>query len=319
MSAALTHLEPARGRPNLTVRAGVLVDRVRMDRGRALGVRLASGERIDGDQVVLAGGTYVSPLLLMRSGIGPAEELAGLDINVVADLPGVGRNLVDHPLIALFVPVPREPAVRPHYQAMVTWRSDGRSGPPDLHLFPWGPTPLKDGSDEQQQLGVNVGLLDPQSRGWIRMTSAEPAAVPHIDTAFLREPEDVKRFAAGIRELRRILATEPLASLSRGPELPPGSELPDEALAELLPKVVRTYFHPVGTCRMGPGADTAAVVDTRGRVHGLDNLIVADASIMPTVPRANTNLPTMMVAERIAGTLTGHRPWLTDTEHRLDD
>jgi choline dehydrogenase len=273
-------------------------------------VRLVGGEVLRGDLVVLAAGAYASPAVLLRSGIGPADELRALGVDPVVDLPGVGRNLVDHPLVSVNVPVPAEPVARAHYQTMVTWRSDGDNnagnGPPDLHLFACGPFDTEGTADSQQEARLIIGLVDPASRGRVRLTSADPPAPPHIDLGYLTDPRDAEYLVAGVREARRILDTEPLRSLVSGPELSPSEEVTDDAaLRAKLPQLVRTYHHPVGTCRMGTDPDGGAVVDAHGRLHGVDNLAVVDASIMPRIPRANTNLPTMMLAERIAG-------WLTD-------
>jgi len=301
MSAALTHLEPARARPNLTVRSQAPVDRIAIVDGRARGVRLADGEHLDGGLVVLAAGAYASPSVLLRSGIGPADELAALAIDPVVDLPGVGRDLVDHVLVSVDLAVPPEPVERPLYQTMVTWRSDGAEGPPDLHLFACGPFATGRPGDGRQEARLLAGLLDPASRGRVRLTSADPSAPPHIDPGYLTDPRDADRLISGLRELRRIRQTEPLWSLADRAELSPGDEVTEEAdLRAALPRLVRTYHHPVGTCRMGPDPDDGAVVDAGGRLHGVDDLLVADASIMPRIPRANTNLPTMMVAERLA-------------------
>ncbi len=305
MSASVTYLEPARGRPNLTVRAGALVDRVVINRGRAVAVKLASGERIAGEEIILAAGTYASPGVLLRSGVGPAEDLARHGIPVTVDLPGVGCSLIDHPLLAIMVAVPREPVAGPHYQTMLTWRSDGSSGPPDVHLFAWGPTPLENGPPDHERLGVTVGLVEPRSRGRVRLRTSDPTAAPLIDPAYLSEPADVDRLAAGIDEARRILATEPLASHRVGQELTHSGDVPDKTLIPKLPQIVLTYHHPVATCRMGPESDPRAVVDSHGSVYGVEDLTVGDASIMPTVPRANTNLPTMMVAERLVAIRRG--------------
>ena len=300
MSTALTHLEPARGRANLTVRPHAQVDRVLIERGRALGVRLVDGERITAGTVVLAAGAYASPAILLRSGVGPGDELAEHGIASVADLPGVGRNLADHPMVLFRLVVPAESAPHTNYQAMVTWRSDGGVGPPDLHLFAWGPVRVDAPAPVGARLGVNVGLLDPRSRGRVRLAGSDPSILPRIDLAYLEDPEDAARMVAGVREALRIAATEPLASYARGIEGAFSATMSDDVLEAIVRSEVRTYHHPVGTCRMGPAGDAGAVVDARGRVHAVDDLVVADASIMPTVPRANTHLPTVMVAERIA-------------------
>ncbi|MBB4930597.1 choline dehydrogenase [Lipingzhangella halophila] len=307
MSAALTHLEPARTRPNLTVR-GHEPDRLEIAGGRAQGVRLADGEVIGADLVVLAAGAYASPGVLLRSGIGAAGELRVLGIDPVVDLPGVGHNLVDHVLVTVDVPIHAEPATRPHYQAMVTSRSDGATGPPDLHLFAAGPFDARHVGDGMQLAPVAVGLLDPASRGRVWLTSADPATPVAIDPGYLTHPHDLQRLIAGVHQTREILQTDPLSSRV-GSELQPGAEGGDDAglRADLL-RQARTYHHPVGTCRMGPDPGEGAVVDAAGRLHGLEGLVLADASIMPAIPRANTNLPTLMLAERIADGLSDDSP-----------
>jgi choline dehydrogenase len=301
MSAALTHLEPARTRANLTIRPDTEVDRVELAGQRVTGIRLVGGERIAADLVVLASGAYGSPAVLLRSGIGPARSARDLGIDPVVDLPGVGRNLVDHPLVSFPVPVPSEPAQRPHAQNMVTWRSDGQDGPADLHLFAWVPhLPARPGGD--QLAPVLVGLLDPESRGELRIDSANPTAPPRIDPGWLTDPagHDLHRLVIGVRQMRRILDTPPFRSYAGRPVSVRAAFPDDDELRPALRRLVRTYHHPVGTCRMGHDPDGGAVVDAWGRVHGLAGLVVADASIMPRIPRANTHLPTMMIAERIA-------------------
>ena len=154
--------------------------------------------------------------------------------------------------------------------------------------------------------GIVTGLLSPRSRGSLRLRSADPTAPPRIDPAYLRHPDDVARMVAATREARRISRTSPLADLIPGPEITPGHTIDDAddvGLARSIRSRVGPYHHPVGTCAMGPDPDTGAVVTERGAVHGIDQLWVADASIMPTIPAANTNLPTIVVTERIAGWL----------------
>lgn len=300
MSAALTHLEPARTRANLTVRSDAPVDRIEVTEGRAQGVRLAGGEHLVAERVVLAAGAYASPAVLLRSGIGATEDLDPLGIDTVVDLPGVGRGLVDHPLLSVDVAVPAEPVARPNYQTMTTWRSDGSEGPPDLHLFACGPFDSHRTDDGLQLLPLAVGLVDPASTGRVWLASPDPAEPPRIDPGHLTDRRDADRLLAGIGEARRILATEPLRSLVVGGERFPGDDVVGDDLRARMPRLVRTYHHPVGTCRMGPDPEAGAVVDADGRLHGVDGLAVVDASIMPRIPRANTNLPTMMLAERLA-------------------
>jgi choline dehydrogenase len=308
MSTALTYLAPVRTRPNLEIRADTLVDRVEVAHGRATGVRTQSGDIIDADTVILAAGAYGSPAILLRSGIGPAAQLGELDLPIVADLPGVGANLVDHPLVA--VNLPAAPGRRgPEFQVMLTLRSTlaTAADPPDLHLFVAGP--YDDASIPSGAIfGIVTGLLSPRSRGTVRLRSADPADAPRIDPAYLCHPDDLTRMVDATRAARRISRTPPLADLIPGPELSPGDLIGDDdtdGLSRSIRSRVGPYHHPVGTCAMGPDPATGAVVDSHGAVHGIERLLVADASVMPTIPLANTNLPTIVVAERIAGWLAG--------------
>jgi choline dehydrogenase len=306
MSTALTYLAEARARPNLEIRAETTVDRVEVKHGRARGVRLQGGDVVEAGTVVLAGGTYASPAILLRSGIGPAAHLRELGLPVVVDLPGVGANLVDHPLVAVDLPV--APGRRgPALQVMLTMRStlaDPENGP-DLQLFTSGP--YDDASiDSGAVFGLAAELLAPRSRGSLRLRSADPADPPRIDPAHLRHPDDVARMVEVTRVARRISRTPPLADLLLGPEINPGAGIGDDdvdGLALSIRRRVSSCHHPVGTCAMGPDPAGGAVADARGAVHGIESLYVADAAVMPTIPAANTNLPTIVVAERIASWL----------------
>ena len=308
MSTALTYLAAARPRPNLTVRAQAAVDGIELRKGRAVGVRLAGGEVVAAGHVVLAAGAYASPAILQRSGIGPARELAGLEIDVSADLPVVGRNLIDHPLLA--VDLPAQPGTTgPRFQAIATLQSQlaPPGDAPDVHVFCAGPFDVgQDVSPSGGIFGVVAGLVLPSSRGSVRLRSPDPTDPPRIDVAHLTHPDDMARMLQAILLARRISREDPLARLVTGAELFPGPSIDDgdtERLGGAIRARVSTYHHPVGTCRMGDDPDSGAVVDARGRVHGVEQLHVADASIMPAIPSANTNLPTIMVAERIAAWL----------------
>jgi choline dehydrogenase len=308
MSTALTYLDGARHRPNLTIRSEAVVDRVELGHGRATGVRLVDGEVIEASQVVLAAGAYASPAILARSGIGPADHLAELDIDIVSDVSGVGENLLDHPIVAVDVPAARG-ITGPRFQAMATLRSHlAASDPaPDLHLFVAGPFDVaKDVSSSGAVFGVVAGLMSPRSRGRVRLRSTDPTDPPRIDVAHLKSPDDLARMVEATVAARRLARTGPLAERVAGHELAPGPGVADDdpqSIAASIKARVSTYHHPVGTCRMGPDPGEGAVVDARGRVHGVDRLHVSDASVMPTIPSANTNLPTIMVAERIAAWL----------------
>jgi choline dehydrogenase len=196
-----------------------------------------------------------------------------------------------------------------HFQVMLTMRSGlaAPTGPPDLHVFAAGPfdDPASPG---RAVFGLVIGLLDVRSRGSVRLRSADPLAAPRIDIAHLRDPDDLERMVEATLHARRLSQTAPLADFVRGPELAPGSAISDTdraGIARSIRERVSSYHHPVGTCAMGPDPDAGAVVDARGSVHGVTGLSVADASIMPTIPSANTNLSAILVAERIAGWITG--------------
>jgi choline dehydrogenase len=304
MSTALTYLAGARGRPNLEVRANSFVDRVSIESGRAVAVVLASGETVAAGQVVLAAGAYSSPALLLRSGLGPAEDLRQLGITPKEDLPGVGRGLIDHPLFGVNYPYAGSAGPGPKYQVMLTLRSPAAAETPaaDMHVFAAGPFEVAE-SPTGAVFALVVSVVKPRSRGWLRLRSIDPRVAPRIDVAHLRHPADLGRMLQLVGEARRLCRQAPLARLVGGAELAPGAGIADgdePGLSAAVRSGVETYHHPVGTCRMGPDPAAGAVVNARGRVHGVDGLIVADASVMPDVPAANTNLPVIMVAERVA-------------------
>jgi choline dehydrogenase len=313
-SAALTYLAQARNRPNLTIRSDVLVDNVLLEGRRAVGVRLAhpADEVIYAERIILAAGTYGSPAILMRSGIGPAEHLKALNIPVQVDLPGVGENLTDHSLFGLqFASPPAALAEEPiiFFQTILTLRSSLATDAHDLHIAPCSAYPVE---PEQSPTGMVylllVSVVKPLSRGWLRLRSADPAEPPVIDPGYFTHPGDMPRMVEVVRAARRLSETPPLSDLTVR-ELYPGQRVSDTAdLEAAILARVDTYHHPVSTCRMGPATDAMAVVDARANVHGVEDLSVIDASIMPSIPGANTNLPTIMLAERCSAWLGGIRP-----------
>ena len=308
MSTALAYLTAARTRPNLTIEADSTVDRVELAGTRARGVRLVDGTLVEADHVVLSTGAYASPAILMRSGIGPTTELATLGIQPRVDLPGVGANLVDHPFLA--VDLPTRPSPLPgRFQTHVSYhaRATDHAAPPDLLTAPVGPFEAPpDLSAGGAVFGLISGLYAPRSRGWVRLTTADPAQPPRIHLGHLSEDDDLERMLDAVVEARRIARSGPVAALLTGPELVPGPTVSSddrEALGAWARASVQTFHHPVGTCAMGPDPGRGAVTDAKGSVHGTDGLTIADASVMPTIPSANTNLPTIMVAEHIAARL----------------
>jgi choline dehydrogenase len=289
-STALTYLRAARARDNFTLRPQSPVDRLLLRNGRAAGVRLADGTVLHADSVVLCAGAYGSAPILMRSGVGPAQDLRAHGIRVVVDAPGVGANLHDHPLLRLDFSTDAASAV-PIRQTLLTARSDPAQRASDLQVFPSGP--------DRKVLTILVALLTPQSRGRLTLTGPDPSAPPWIDPGHLSDPGDLPRITSGVRLARRIV--DAMAPHIAG--VAPTSEpllTPDDPSTAITDQL-NTYHHPVGTCRMGN--DPNAVVDDRGCVHGLDGVRVIDASIFPTIPAANTNLPTLMAAEHLAPTI----------------
>ena len=286
-NTAFAYLDEARSRSNLTILPETLVDRVEVAEGRVVGVVADTG-RLAGDTVIATAGAYGSAALLLRSGIGPQAQLRRLGIEVVEDLP-VGEGLADHPGVGVeWSPAAAHlPAEGPAFATSLLVRArsaDCPEGTWDLHFLPW----LEE-ADDGWHTSVVVYLLKPDSRGSVTLRSADPQVPPSIDHGFLSEPLDLERLASGV-DLMRSLAE----AAGCGRELRPGTQSP---LDVYLRREVRGIFHPTGTCAIG------TVVDNHGAVLGVDGLVVADASIMPTIPRANTNLSTVAVAERIADLL----------------
>ena len=321
-SAATAYLERAPERPNLTIRTDAMVDRVVIDGTSAAGVELHGddgAERVLSGAVVVCAGAVGSPAILMRSGVGPERDLAALGAPVVVDRDEVGANLADHllapvvfsgglretlPVAALWPPAVIDYVVRgqgpwssnvAEAGAIVRTGSDGDL--PDLQLtFGLGSMDPRRALLPSFSMGV-VGLR-PSSRGRVRLRARDAATPPAIDPGYLTEPDDIAPLVEGVRLARRIAGVGPLAEAC-GHERQPGADVEsDRDIAGYIRRRVQTSFHPVGTCRMG--GDANAVVDPRLRVRGVDGLWVADASIMPTIPSANTNAACLMIGERAA-------------------
>ena len=248
VSAALAYLGPARALPNLEIRPGTMVDRIELRSRRAVGVRLASpDEVVDADLLVVAAGTYASPALLLRSGIGPAADLAALSARCQVDLPGVGRNLADHPWVPLPLPV-TIPTDGPGFQTVLTWHSADadRSGSPDLQIFAQGPF-----DNDGRAIGsLCAALLKPQSRGRVTLRSLDPSVPPAIDLAFLADDRDLLRLMEGVRHGYRLLASPEFDGVADAVTRRSGG-VDDDALESPNLANVRTYHHPAGTCAMG--------------------------------------------------------------------
>jgi choline dehydrogenase-like flavoprotein len=290
------YLEPARDRPNLTIRGGGHVDRVVFAPGssRAAGVLLAGGERClvePGGEVIVCCGAVHSPAVLLRSGIGPAGELARLGIDQLLDLP-VGEGMQDHAM--LMVRVPTVEAARHSADDRVTncilrYSSGlGGAGENDMMLLP----------NNGARFGHSWMIAQQErvfSRGRLTLVSPDPHVDPHLDQCLLTDERDVVRMRDALERIREVLAHRALAAVLDGrPELPE----PDD-----LPRLITDTVHVCSTCRMGSPDDVTTVVDPDCRVLGADGLRVVDASVMPEVPRANLHLTVVMIAEHVAARL----------------
>ncbi len=323
-SAADAYLHPAADRANLVVATGALATRVVIEGARACGVRYAQGgeeHEARAGEVIVATGAIKTPQLLMLSGVGPADALRELGIPVVADLPGVGANLQDHPLCLPEWRTPRTPnlweEVTP--ENIARWQAD-RTGPmcsngaetggfvrtrdelatPDLQTGPLpGPAPgIELAPPDRRGVALLAMAVGAQSRGRLSLRSADPTDRPLIDPGYLTQPGDLAILMAGVRQAREIADAGPLGEVVDGERAPGSAVEGDDELAGWIRANLITAFHPAGTCAMG--GDDAAPCDARLRVRGIDGLRVADASVMPALPRGNTNAPTIAIAERAA-------------------
>ncbi len=337
-SSARAYLYPALRRANLTVATGALVTRIAVRGGRAVGVEYARAGRHHSvraaSEVVLAAGAYGSPQLLMLSGIGPADELRATGIEPLHDLPGVGRELADHPVVIAEFELKEDLGLTRHLRAdraawaAARWFAGGR-GPfaytgtvanifvrssegldrPDIQMMC---LPLSGDARlwllgvqrrPPAMLSVRTGYLPLKSRGWVRLRSADPRDAPRIFLNLFAEPGDLDGMVRSLRLTRQIYAQPPLRALIARETRPGEALLSDAELAEHVRRHATHRAHPAGTCRMG--VDEGAVVDAALRVRGLDGLRVADASIMPALPRGNPNLACMMIGEKAADLIRG--------------
>ncbi|MEU8821866.1 GMC family oxidoreductase N-terminal domain-containing protein [Actinoplanes sp. NPDC048796] len=304
-STAAAYLHPvAADRPNLTILTGARAHRLIIQRGRCVGVIFAREGEVTSAyadyEVVVSAGAVDSPRLLMYSGIGDAADLARLGIPVAQHLPGVGRNLHDHPLASLVFEASQPiPAARTnHAETSMLWRSDSALPGPDTQIM-FIEAPFHRPALLAPANSFTFGVATvPDSRGTIRLASADPDVAPLIDPNYLAEESDVRRLVEGLEVARTIAATAPFDGW-RGREVLPGPDVRERAgLREYLSRGTGTYYHPVGTCAMGDGAD--AVVTPDLRVQGVDGLRVADASVMPRIVCVNTNPATIMIGEKAA-------------------
>jgi choline dehydrogenase len=324
-SAADAYLRPALARPNLTVASGAHATRVLIENGRASGVAfLQNGtpqQALATSEVILAGGTVNSPQLLMLSGMGLADHLSRLGIPTVHNLPGVGANLQDHPMVSVgylctqpvsldgaetfanllrYLLLKKGPLTSNVAEGGLFTRSRNGLQAPDIQLL-FGPAYYRGHGlvrRKEHCFGFGPTLITPESRGSVSLRTANPLDAPAIRANYLSTDSDMRTMIEGVKLSRRIAHARAFDPY-RGEEIHPGaSATSDEDIAEFLRNEVETLYHPVGTCKMGN--DPLAVVDARLRVHGVERLRVVDASVMPTIPTGNTNAPTVMIAEKAA-------------------
>jgi choline dehydrogenase-like flavoprotein len=339
-STADAFLKPVRKRPNLHVRTNATVLDLEFEGNRAVGVRLKKGRgapetvRADGE-VILSAGAIGSPQLLLLSGIGPATDLEAVGVPVRHDLPGVGRNLQDHPFVTVLWEVTDQNTLygadKPKPMAEWVLRRSGplsstvaevvafvrtRGGLPAADIqFHMGAVFFEDhGAEEYEGHCMTIApvLVSPQARGQVWLRSADPTDKPRIITNSLGPPDDLASMVAGMRLAREIANHSPLKE-TIVKELRPGPDVvDDDELAANLRRRLMLIYHPVGTCRMSDTGEDA-VVDSQLRVNGIEGLRIVDAAIMPIIPGGNTNAPTIMIAEKAADLIRGRAPASTVT------
>ncbi|MFF4194934.1 GMC family oxidoreductase [Nonomuraea sp. NPDC001831] len=324
-SAADAYLRPAAARPNLTVLTGATVDRVVFEGSRAVGIEHSGGTLVRAArEVVLSAGAIGSPYLLLRSGVGAAEELRDAGVPVVRELPEVGKNLQDHLASGVYVEC-KEPVTLTKAESLVNLlryivlrsgmlttnvgeavafvRTSAEEPAPDIELV-FAPGPFVDHgltSPTGHGLTVGVVLLQPQSRGRVGLSGRDVL----IDPGYLSAEADVKRLVAGLKTAKQVFATSAMKRYAGGPMAPYWGPESDEELARWVRERGETLYHPVGTCRMG--TDEGSVVDPSLRVRGLEGLRVVDVSVMPTLNRGHTHAPAIMIGEKGSDLILGDR------------
>jgi choline dehydrogenase len=298
-STAVAYLEPARSRKNLTIIAEAPVVSLKLADGKAEGVcykKDGQSHTALGDQIILCAGVYHTPQILLLSGVGPAAELERHGIQVELPMEGVGKNYQDHAVVTMTFNEPKNQKHKAASTARPSVKLFFKSNPDheyiDFHINIREPIVIE---GVGQLIPFSANLLEQRTRGRVFLKSRDPHELPGIDPQMLTDPEDISAMIAAMEFIERLAGTEPMKEWC-GPLLQPS---PSEDWVKFARGTYDSYYHGVGTCKMGPPSDNFAVVDQHLKVHGISNLRIADASIMPTVPHANTNLTTIMIAERL--------------------
>lgn len=309
MSTALTYLRAVRHRLNLTVRPDVVVRRILFDGNTAVGVEVESGGeiyQIEANQIVLSSGAMASPQLLMLSGVGPAGHLAEMGIPLVHDLPGVGQNLRDHPIVAVILRVkddfPQDP-LGPRTQTAIRYTATGSPDRNDMQITASAFSSPIGGADPFDSEGVrfNCILEFADGAGEVKLSANDPNVQPVLNYRYLELNRDLERLRESVRITIRLLEHQAFGPIVAERLQPTDEDLAtDDNLDKWMRKTVFNTTHASGTCKIGPDSDPLAVVDQHLNIHGLQNIKVADASVMPNVIRANTNCTTIMIGERCA-------------------
>ena len=304
-SSAVAYLGPARQRPNLTIIGDAQVIALMLDGKKAEGVRYrkqGDAHTVPASKVVLSAGVYHSPQILMLSGIGPRAELERHGIAVVHGLDGVGENYQDHPVVTMTFKGKtggQQLQARGRSTLKMYFKSDPARECLDFHIILREITTVSGVGD---MISFSCHLLEQANRGRLTLQSADASDLPVIDPRMLEHPKDIQAMLSAMKFVERLANTAPMDRFC-GELFSPS---PVEDWSRFARSTYTSYFHGVGTCKMGPAADRLAVVDQHLRVHGIENLWVGDASIMPTVAHANTNLTSMMIGERAADFIRAH-------------
>ena len=308
MSTALTYINPNRHRLNLTIRSNILVRKILFEGTQAVGVEVESkGEVfiVEGSQIILSAGAIGSPHILMLSGIGPAAQLTAHGIPLIKDMPGIGQNLRDHPLVAIRAKskddFPLDP-LAPRMQTLLRYTATGSDDRNDIQIFPSSfSTPLGGDPFAEEGIRLTCMLELAEGSGEITLTTNDPNTQPSIDCKYLRSERDRARLREAVHIALDIMGHPSFEDIIEHIISPTSDDLlTDDSLDDWMLRNVWIGQHLSGTCKMGPVDDRMSVVDQRGNLHGFQGLRVADASIMPDCIRANTNLTTIMIGERVS-------------------